>query len=126
MNKIQRWFITYGPGSVGSVARVLTRSYLKMRKDFNSSHRDALLLMIENRYPQGKAIIGPEVLPKTKEEIVDESQEDLKEIILYILSVENSAIDRIINTGHRLFFDIISVIKEVVDEEMSSSKTGER
>jgi len=53
-----------------------------MRKSFNASHREALVMMIENRYPKGKAIIGPEVLPKSKEEIVAECKEDLKEVIL--------------------------------------------
>ena len=63
----KKFILTYGFGSIGSVARALTRSYIAMRRKFNMPHREALAMMIENRYPKGKAIIGPEVLPKSKE-----------------------------------------------------------
>jgi CRISPR/Cas system-associated endonuclease Cas3-HD len=113
------FILTYGPGSIGSVARILSRSYIAMRKSFNASHREALIMMVENRYPNGKAVIGSEVLPKTKEEIVDECQEDLKEIILYILTIENKGVRDVIDNGHRYFIDVLDVINEVTKKELS-------
>lgn len=118
----KKFILTYGPGSIGSVARVLTRSYIAMRNKFNASHREALIMMIENRYPKGKAIIGPEVLPKSKEEIVDECKEDLKETILYILTIENKGVRDIIDKGHRYFVDILDVINEVVKKELGRAQ----
>lgn len=118
----KKFILTYGPGSIGSVARILTRSYIAMRKSFNASHREALIMMIENRYPKGKAIIGPEILPKSKEEIVDECQEDLKEIILYILTIENKGVRDIIDKGHRYFVDILDVVNEVAKKELSRAQ----
>ena len=118
----KKFILTYGPGSIGSVARVLTRSYIAMRKSFNASHREALVMIIENRYPKGKAIIGPEVLPKSKEEIVAECKEDLKEVILYILDIENKGVREIIDKGHRYFVDILDVINEVVKKELDRAK----
>ena len=119
---LKKFILTYGPGSIGSTARVLTRSYIAMRERFDASHREALFMMIENRYPKGKAIIGPEVLPKSKEEIVDECKEDLKETILYILAIENKGVSDIINKGHRYFIDILNVIDEVVKRELNRSQ----
>ncbi len=116
---LKKFILTYGPGSIGSVARILTRSYIAMRKLFNASHREALIMMIENRYPKGRTIIGPEILPKSKEEIVDECQEDLKEVILYILTIENKGVRDIIDKGHRYFIDILAIINEVTKKELS-------
>ena len=118
----KKFILTYGPGSIGSVARILTRSYITMRKLFNASHREALILMIENRYPKGKAVIGPEVLPKSKEEIVDECKEDLKEIILYILTIENKGVRDIIDKGHRYFINILDVIDGVAKKELDRAQ----
>lgn len=118
----KKFILTYGFGSIGSVARALTRSYIAMRKKFNLPHREALLAMIENRYPQGKAIIGPEVLPKSKEAIVDECKEDLKEIIVYILAIENRGVREIIDKGHRYFIDILDVINEVSSKELNRAQ----
>jgi len=114
----KKFIFTYGPGSVGSTARALTRSYIAMKKLFNASHREALIMMIENRYPKGKAIIGPETLPKSKEEIVNECHEDLKEIILYILIVENKGVRAVINNGHRYFLEVLDVINEIIEKEI--------
>ena len=121
---LKKLFLTYGFGSIGSVTRALTRSYIAMRKKFNLSHRDALLAMIENRYPKGKAIIGPEVLPKSKESIVDECKADLKEVILYVLSIENEGVQRVIDNGHRYFVDIVGVISEVVNKELKRQEVN--
>ena len=118
----KKFILTYGPGSIGSVARILTRSYIAMRKQFNASHREALAMMIENRYPNGKAVIGPEVLPKSKEEIVGECKEDLKETILYILTIENKGVRDIIDKGHQYFIDILNVIDEVVKKELNHAQ----
>ena len=115
---LKKFILTYGPGSVGSVARVLTRSYITMRKTFNIPHRDALIMMIENRYPKGKAIIGSEILPESKEKIIDECQEDLKEVILYILAIENKGVREVIDKGHRYFIDVSDVVDEVVRKEL--------
>lgn len=118
----KKFILTYGPGSIGSVARILTRSYIVMRKKFDMSHREALIMMIENRYPKGKAVIGPETLPKSKEEIIDECQEDLKETILYILTIENKGVRDIINKGHRYFVDISDIINEVTKKELGRAQ----
>jgi len=120
--KIKKFILTYGPGSIGSVARALTRSYIAMRKKFNLPHREALLAMIENRYPKGKAIIGPGIIPKSKEEIVAECEEDLKEVILYILTIENKGVRDIIDKRHRYFIDISDVINEVVKKELGRAQ----
>ena len=118
----KKFILTYGFGSIGSVARVLTRSYIAMRNKFDLPHREALLAMIENRYPKGKAIVGPEILPKSKEAIVDECQEDLKEIIVYILAIENRGVREIIDKGHRYFIDILDVINEVSNKELNRAQ----
>jgi|GEM_PF-1687494 len=115
----KKFILTYGFGSIGSVARVLTRSYIAMRKKFNLSHREALLAMIENRYPKGKTVIGSEVLPKSKEAIVDECKGDLKEIIVYILAIENRGVREIIDKGHRYYIDILDVMDEVSSKELN-------
>ncbi len=118
----KKFLLTYGFGSIGLVARALTRSYIAMRKKFNLPHREAILAMIENRYPKGKAIIGFEVLPKNKEAIVDECKEDLKEVIVHILAIENRGVREIIDRGHRYFIDILDVMNEVSRKELSRAQ----
>ncbi|MFH1546128.1 MAG: hypothetical protein ABIE14_02025 [Patescibacteria group bacterium] len=88
-----------------------------MRRMFNAPHKEALLMMIENRYPKGK-IMGSKMLPKKKEEIVDENKENLKEVILYILSVENETVNEIMHNGHKYFMDILSVVEQVMKKEL--------
>ena len=114
----KKFISTYRPGFIGSVARILTRSYIAMRKQFDMSHREALIMMIENRYPKGKTVIGSEILPKSKEKIVDEYKEDLKETISYILTIENKEVRDIVGKGHRYFIDALNIMNEVAKKEL--------
>lgn len=118
----RRFIICYGFGSVGSVARAMTRSYIAFRKKFGLTHREALLAMIENRYPKGKAVVGNEILPCSKEEIVDERHENLKDVIMDILFIENEGVRKVIENEHRYLGDVLEVVSEVVNEELNLSK----
>lgn len=123
MNKISKLFITYGPGSVGSIAKWMAKNYTIAKKKFpEKSHRELLLYIIEARYPDGKAIIGPERLPESKEKIIEKCHESLEEITIYIIHTEHKELDEILIKRPSLYRDVIGVIRETLNRFLPNIK----
>ena len=113
MNKLVEIWITHGFGSVGSVAKWMAKNYLIANKRFpEKTNKELLLRLIEIRYPSGKAIVGPEYLPESKEEIVRKCHESLEEVTMYILHVEHKELSEIIIEQPNLWKGVVGVVRE--------------
>ena len=115
LKKLSKFWRCYGPGSVGSIARTMTKTYTEFSRKFpNKSKRDLIILTLESRYPlknRTMNIVG-QSLPASAEFILDEYGDSLHNAIMIVLSVEHPEISQV-------SVDTTSEISRMIDEIIS-------
>lgn len=102
--RLWRFWWTYGPGSIGSIAKTMAKTYAKIKKAYpDASNGEVLVMTLISRYPFNNHttnIVG-QSLGAPAEEIVkayggnSDNNINLHNAIIIILSVEHPEISQI-------------------------------
>lgn len=125
MNWLSKFFLTHSFGSVGSIAKWMAVNYTKVKEKFpKKTHRELLLHLIELRYPNGKAIIGPEQLPESSMAIIEKCQGSLEKVTMYIEHLEHKELDEIKITRPYLYMAVKKIVRERLNKFAPDIKEG--
>lgn len=119
--KLLKLWWSYSPGSVGSIARTMAKTYTNLQRKFpNKSKRNLIILTLESRYPfknKTTNIVG-QSLPAPIEFIVDEYGGNLHNAIMIVLSVEHPEIEEV---PASTILEINAIIDEIVQKYAPSN-----
>lgn len=114
-----KWWLKHGPGSPGSIAKAMVRNFLTIKSQYSSaSHEQLLTLTLQERI-NAERLLG--IQPLSKEEImgiVDESEGDIKKLILLVVHRENPEADNTLKNFPDLYQNMVDVIDEVVNKHL--------
>ena len=109
----KKWFLKYGPGSAGSVARTMAKSYMQFKKTYpDFSQKDLLLRTLQTRVGAWEKHRLPSLTKAEQEKWIEIAEGSLSTLILYILRHENPGLPREALTN----FEVIGVVDEVVNK----------
>lgn len=110
--KLLRFYWSHGPGSVGSVAKTMTKTYSDFQRRYpEKSKKDLIILTLKSRYPfeDGTKNIVGQSLPASAEFIVEGYGDSLHNAIMIVLSVEHPEISQV-------SVDVMSEVNDIIDE----------
>lgn len=103
-----RWWMTHGPGSAGSVAKAMAKTYWHIKARYPKASLDDLLLMtLRTRYSEARLDNA------TAAEMVRASEGRLAALTLQVIHLENPyARGAMINAPH-VYAEMLDIIEEV-------------
>ena len=106
-----KWWITHGPGSPGSVAKAMARSYTRMKAAYPTSSQDELLFAtLRNRYSEG------EIDNATANKMVKDSKGLLAKFTCQVIMLEIPAATSAMLNAPDVYYKMLGVIDEVTDK----------
>ena len=113
MNRLFKFIITHGFGSVGSIAKWLGKNYSIVEKKYpQKTKAEILMRIIDLRYPNGNAVIGSDILLESKEDIVIKCHYSLYELTIYIINFEHKELKEVAIKRPKMYRDTLEIIKE--------------
>lgn len=114
IKRIWRFWWTHGPGSVGSVAKAMSKTYTKFKKEFpNESKHNLTLMTLSSRYPfenQTTNIMG-QILPAPAHELVSIYNDNLYNIIMVVLFIEHP---ELIEIPIDIMQEIMDIVENII------------
>ena len=103
-----KWWMTYGPGSPGSVAKRMAVSYsLLKRGAAGASHDDLLLMTLRARYN------AAEIPDHAAAQMVAASEGQLAKLTLQVLQLENPRVSMAAMRAPTVYEEVIEIIRDV-------------
>jgi len=109
-------WLTHGPGSPGSVAKAISKSYMSLKKRFpNATQNDLLMMTLKERINIGVKLGVAPLSDEMQEIIIKDSGENLEKLINRIIRHENPNANAAMSDP-QVYFAILSVIGKVVSK----------
>ena len=111
-----RWWITHGPGSPGSVAKVMARSYTRIKNAYPAmAQSDLLFMTLRTRYSEYKLDETAVV------RMIEESQGKLANLIVQVIHLEIPAATGAMINAPSVYLEMLDVVDEVVSRYAPST-----
>lgn len=103
-----RWFMVHGPGSVGSTAKAMAKSY-SIIKAANpaASDEELLQLTLASRYPSGR------LEEAAAASMVEAAAGSLVELTRLVIHLENSRADTVMQNAPDVYDEMLDIIVQV-------------
>jgi hypothetical protein len=112
-----KFWIKHGPGSVGSIAKAVTKDFMKWKQEYPSASKAELLRKTLSKRANSYSLLGLKPLNQDKqEEMLKESNEKLTKLIELIFHNENPASLETVFSAPEVYRLMLQVILEVVDK----------
>ena len=118
-----KWWMTHGPGSVGSVARTMAKDYTKVKAQNQTAAEEEILSKVLFNRMIAHQTVGSSTLNQIDPlELIEESEAKLTKLIFLVLQLENPTVSQVMLTAPRTFFTMLEIINEVVAEHAPNAK----
>ncbi len=112
-----KWWLKHGPGSPGAIAKAMTKKYLRIKAEFPSATNEQLIaILLKDRINAEQNFGIPPLSQAEIIEIANESEGNIKKIILFVVHRENPEAHNAYINFPDVYQNMIEIIDEVVNK----------